>query len=75
MGNTNKKVFYGSASSTNKGHDGYVEGQTVYMDMRNETYVQYFNRINQGVQSCMSYAGVNDITSLINMEYQIHTNN
>ena len=75
MGNNNKKVFYGSASSTNKGHEGYVEGQTVYMDMRNETYVQYFNRINQGVQSCMSYAGVNDITSLINMEYQIHTNN
>ncbi len=75
MGNVDKKVFYGSASSTNKGHDGYVEGQTVYMDMRNETYVQYFNRINQGVQSCMSYAGVNNITSLINMEYQIHTNN
>ena len=75
MGNVNKKVFYGSASSTNKGHEGYVEGQTVYMDMRNETYLQYFNRINQGVQSCMSYAGVNDITSLVNMEYQIHTNN
>ena len=75
MGNVDKKVFYGSASSTNKGHDGYVEGQTVYMDMRNETYIQYFNRINQGVQSCMSYAGVNDITSLVNMEYQIHTNN
>jgi len=75
MGNVDRKVFYGSASSTNKGHDGYVEGQTVYMDMRNETYVQYFNRINQGVQSCMSYAGVNNITSLINMEYQIHTNN
>jgi GMP reductase len=75
MGNTNKKVFYGSASSTNKGHEGYVEGQTVYMDMRNETYLQYFDRINQGVQSCMSYAGVDNITSLINMEYQIHTNN
>jgi GMP reductase len=75
MGNTNKKVFYGSASSTNKGHKGYVEGQTVYMDMRNETYIQYFDRINQGVQSCMSYAGVDDITSLIDMEYQVHTNN
>jgi len=75
MGNVDKKVFYGSASSTNKGHDGYVEGQTVYMDMRNETYIQYFNRINQGIQSCMSYAGVNNITSLVDMEYQIHTNN
>ena len=71
----NKKVFFGSASSTNKGHSGYVEGQTVYMDMRNETYEQYFERINQGVQSCMSYAGINDITSLPDMEYQVHTNN
>tara|TARA_R110000868_G_scaffold81071_7_gene229791 strand:+ start:88 stop:1107 length:1020 start_codon:yes stop_codon:yes gene_type:complete len=75
VGNTNKKVFYGSASSTNKGHEGYVEGQTVYMDMRNETYLQYFDRINQGVQSCMSYAGVNKITSLTSMEFSIHTNN
>ena len=75
MGNTNKKVFYGSASSTNKGHDGYVEGQTVYMDMRNETYGQYFNRINQGIQSCMSYAGVNNISLLSGMDYAVHTNN
>ena len=28
----NKKEFYGSASSTNKGHDGYVEGKTVYLE-------------------------------------------
>ena len=75
VGNIDKKVFYGSASSTNKGHDGYVEGQTVYMDMRNETYLQYFDRINQGIQSCMSYAGVENILDLPNMEYQAHTNN
>ena len=73
--NENKKVFFGSASSTNKGHNGYVEGQTVYLNMRNETYVEYFNRINQGIQSCMSYAGVKKIFELSNMEYQIHTNN
>ena len=75
LDNINKKVFYGSASSTNKGHNGYVEGQTVYMDMRNETYLQYFDRINQGVQSCMSYAGIEKIPDLSEMEYQIHTNN
>ena len=75
VGNTNKKVFYGSASSTNKGHEGYIEGQTVYLDMRNETYIQYFNRLNQGIQSCMSYAGVKDIYKLINMDFQVHTNN
>lgn len=73
--NENKKVFFGSASSTNKGHNGFVEGQTVYMDMRNETYLQYFNRINQGIQSCMSYAGIKDINQLYSMDYSIHTNN
>ena len=46
-----------------------------YLDMRNETYIQYFDRINQGIQSCMSYAGVNEITLLTKMEYLIHTNN
>jgi hypothetical protein len=75
LNNESKKVFFGSASSTNKGHESYVEGQTVYLDMRNETYIQYFDRINQGIQSCMSYAGVNEITLLTKMEYLIHTNN
>ena len=37
----NKKEFYGSASSTNKGHDGYVEGKIVYLDMRQESYKEY----------------------------------
>ena len=73
--NENKKVFFGSASSTNKGHNGFVEGQTVYMDMRNETYLQYFNRINQGIQSCMSYAVIKDINQLYSRDYSIHTNN
>ena len=72
---SNKKVFYGSASSTNKGHNGFVEGQTVYMDMRNETYIEYLNRINQGIQSCMSYAGIGKISSLAYMDFQVHTNN
>lgn len=45
------------------------------MDMRNETYEQYFDRINQGVQSCMSYAGVNNISLLSGMDYAVHTNN
>lgn len=71
----NKKIFFGSASSANKGHSNYVEGQTVYLDMRNETYFDYFNRINQGIQSCMSYCGVRDIDELYSMEYAIHTNN
>ena len=67
-----KKEFYGSASSTNKGHNGYVEGKIVYLDMREESYKQYFDRINQGIQSCMSYAGTEDITKLHLMEYSVY---
>ena len=67
-----KKEFYGSASSTNKGHNGYVEGKVVYLDMREEPYKQYFDRINQGIQSCMSYAGIEDITKLYLMEYSVY---
>jgi len=67
-----KKEFYGSASSTNKGHDGYVEGKTVYLEMRDESYEQYLNRINQGIQSCMSYAGVDNVDKLHLMEYSAY---
>ena len=66
------KEFYGSASSTNKGHNGYVEGKVVYLDMRQESYKEYLERINQGIQSCMSYAGTEDITKLHLMEYSVY---
>jgi GMP reductase len=67
-----KKEFYGSASSTNKGHDGYVEGKIVYLEMRQESYKEYLERINQGIQSCMSYAGTDDIKKLHLMEYSVY---
>ena len=67
-----KKEFYGSASSVNKGHNGYVEGKVVYLDMRDESYKEYLERINQGIQSCMSYAGIKDITKLHLMEYSVY---
>ena len=68
----NKKEFYGSASSTNKGHNGYVEAKVVYLDMRYESYQEYIDRINQGIQSCMSYAGTEDISKLHLMEYSVY---
>ena len=67
-----KKEFYGSASSTNKGHNGYVEGKIVYLEMRQESYKEYLERINQGIQSCMSYAGIEDIKKLHLMEYSVY---
>lgn len=68
----NKKVFFGSASSYNKGNNRYVEGQKVLLDIRQETYLDYYNRINDGVQSCMSYAGVYELRDLVQMKYAIH---
>lgn len=70
-----KKIFFGSASAENKGHNGYVEGKVTMLDMREETYLQYLKRINQGIQSCMSYGGIKDINELNLMDYSIHTNN
>ena len=70
-----KKIFFGSASAENKGHNGYVEGKVTMLDMREETYLQYLKRINQGIQSCMSYGGIKDINKLNLMDYSIHTNN
>jgi hypothetical protein len=67
----NKKVFYGSASSDNKGNSSYIEGQKVLLEMRNETYLQYLTRINEGIQSCMSYAGTPDIKKLSEMKWNI----
>ena len=63
------KEFFGSASKFNKGNDTYIEGQKVLLPMREETYIDYLNRINEGVSSCMSYAGVEYISDLTTMEY------
>ena len=68
----NKKVFYGSASSFNKNSSHYIEGQKVLLDQRTENYYGFLQRINEGVQSCMSYAGVNELDGLKEMRYNIH---
>jgi GMP reductase len=67
----NHKIFYGSASSFNKNNDSYIEGQKVLLEQRTETYLQFFNRINEGVQSCMSYAGVTELRDLYKMNYAV----
>lgn len=69
----NYKVFYGSASSFNKGSDSFVEGQKVLLEQRTESYLGYLKRINEGVQSCMSYAGTSELQDLVNMQFGIIT--
>lgn len=67
----NYKVFYGSASSYNKGTYHYVEGQKVLLEQRTESYMGYLTRINEGVQSCMSYAGAKDLSDLRYMKFGV----
>lgn len=67
----NQKVFYGSASSYNKNSNHYIEGQKVLLDQRTENYYGFLQRINEGVQSCMSYAGVNELEGFKEMRYNI----
>lgn len=54
-----KKLFYGSASEKNKGHNAYVEGKESYIDCNNLSTLDFLNKIEQGIRSSMSYAGVN----------------
>jgi len=65
----NHKIFFGSASSFNKGSDSYVEGQKVLLEQRSETYLNYIKRINEGIQSCMSYAGTDELQGLRYMRF------
>jgi GMP reductase len=69
----NMKIFFGSASSYNKNSDKYIEGQKVLLQQRTENYQGFIKRINEGIQSCMSYAGVENINDLVNMEFGVTT--
>ena len=63
-----KKLFYGSASEKNKGHSDYVEGREFYIDCNNLDYLDLLKKIEQGVRSTMSYAGVNNPYHISQME-------
>ena len=55
------KIFYGSASSKNKGYDKYIEGKESLIETNKMTTVQFLEKISQGLRSTMSYAGVSNI--------------
>jgi GMP reductase len=62
------KVFYGSASSKNKGYNKYIEGRESNIECNNLTILELHEKIEQGLRSTMSYAGVEDIYGLIKMQ-------
>ena len=62
------KLFYGSASSKNKGYDKYVEGKQSYIECNQLQILQLHEKIEQGLRSAMSYAGVDDVYGLTKMQ-------
>lgn len=65
-----EKIYFGSASAKNKGTDQYVEGRDrVLLTPNNLTYIQFMDKINQGLRSTMSFGGFRNIKDLIKMKY------
>jgi GMP reductase len=62
------KIFYGSASSKNKGHDKYVEGKESLLETNKMTTIQFLQKISQGLRSTMSYAGASKIYDIARMQ-------
>lgn len=52
-----EKIYFGSASAENKGHNKNIEGKKVLMHGSNMTYQDKLMEIQQDLQSAMSYAG------------------
>jgi GMP reductase len=61
------KLFYGSASSKNKGYDKYIEGRQSYIECNKLEILELHEKIEQGLRSSMSYAGVDHIYGLTEM--------
>lgn len=70
---SNKKIYFGSASAKNKGKDEYVEGfENVLLETNNLTYLEYYEKIKQGIQSCMSYHNLTDISDMGSIQWSKH---
>lgn len=68
------KIYYGSASEENKGHNRNVEGIKKCLCVDSMTYIDKINEIKQDLQSSISYAGGDslDVLSLDNVRYRIN---
>lgn len=59
-----QKLYFGSASSQNKGHNHNIEGRLVTLENNGMTYQEKLNEIEQDLQSSVSYAGVKYVANL-----------
>ena len=69
------KIYFGSASAANGVKSDFIEGTTKILSTSNKTYVQFYKQISDGITSCMSYAGVDNIKELKGMQWAQKTSN
>lgn len=65
-----RKVYYGSASSYNKGHKNHIEGTLLELELA-DTLEERLQQITQALQSSVSYAGGTDLKIFNNTDYVI----
>lgn len=64
---SNSKIYYGSASSKQKGHNKNVEGFETLIPNNGMSYMQKLEEIEQDLQSSISYAGGADLSAFANV--------
>lgn len=67
------KTFFGSASEHQKGESRYVEGKKIYVPYKGPIS-ETLRTIKENLQSSVSYAGGNDLSSLEEVEYVLLNN-
>lgn len=67
------KEYFGSASARNKGHGKYVEGSDcVLLPMKDYDYYGYYDKVDQGIRSCMSYHNIRNIKDMVGIKWSEH---
>lgn len=63
-----RKVYYGSASAYNKGHDNHIEGTILDLEPH-KSLEERLREMTQALQSSISYAGGKDLSCFNQTEY------
>ena len=69
INNVPHKSYFGSASAENKGHNNHIEGKLTHLTTNNMSYEEKLLEIKQDLQSSISYAGGESLSSLREVEY------
>lgn len=67
----NHKVYFGSASAENKGHNNNIEGKLTEIANNGFSYTGKLDEITQDLQSSISYSGGSDISCFSNVDYEV----